>query len=240
MEFPIRINKYLAEAGYATRRSADALIEEGRVFVNGEKAVLGQKVTESDVVELKDFSTKDHRYILYYKPRGIVTHSPAEFETDIETQIKKDHNISGVFPIGRLDKESEGLILLTNDGRVTKKMLDPEVGHEREYEVVVDKRVPQTVMNALSKGVNIEGYRTKPAKAEKRSENENMFNITLTEGKRHQVRRMCAKLGYQVLELKRVRIGSLELKRLKPGALYELNKKEAKQFLASLQLPASD
>lgn len=238
MEFPMRLNKFLAVNGYATRRSADKLIEEKRVFVNGEVAELGQKVTETDVVELKDFTLKNHKYVLYNKPRGIVTHSPASFETDILTQIKDDHSITGLFPIGRLDKESEGLILLTDDGRVTERMLSPEFGHEREYEVTVDKRVTQTFLNALSRGVNIEGYRTQEAKAELSKKDERMFTITLTEGKKHQIRRMCAKFGYQVVALKRIRMHILELKQLKPGAVYTLKKNEATKLVATLGLPS--
>ena len=234
----MRLNKYLAVSGYATRRSADTLIQEGRVFVNGKVAVLGQKVSESDRVELKDFSVKQYRYVLYNKPRGIVTHSPASFETDILTQIRTDHGVTGLFPIGRLDKESEGLILLTDDGRVTERILSPEVGHEREYEVTVDKRVTQTFLNGLSRGVNIEGYRTKEAKAVTSKTDDHVFTITLTEGKKHQIRRMCAKFGYQVVALKRTRMHMLELKRLKPGAMYTLKKNEAKKFVATLGLPS--
>ncbi len=234
MEFPMRLNKYLAVAGYATRRSADTLIQENRVFVNGKVAVLGQKVTESDLVEIKDFSPKEFRYVLYYKPRGVVTHSPASYEVDIATQIRKDHGLTGLFPIGRLDKESEGLIILTDDGRITEPMLNPEVGHEREYEVTVDKRITQTALNAFERGVTIEDYRTRPAKATKSTEAENIFTITLTEGKKHQVRRMCAALGYQVVSLKRVRMHNLEIKRLKPGAFYMLKANEAKKFRLSL------
>jgi 23S rRNA pseudouridine2604 synthase len=236
-QFPMRLNKFLAVSGYATRRSADKLIEEKRVFVNGKVGVLGQKVEETDRVEIKDLDTKKFRYILYYKPRGIVTHSPADYETDIETQIKKDHSVSGVFPVGRLDKESEGLILLTNDGRVTDKMLNPEIGHDRTYEVTVDKRVTQTFLNGLSRGVQIEDYRTKPATAEKSKKDEFTFTITLTEGKKHQIRRMCARFGYQVRALKRTHMHTLELKKLKPGALYELKAKEAYALTQSLGLP---
>jgi 23S rRNA pseudouridine2604 synthase len=232
----MRLNKFLAHGGYSTRRGADSLIEAGRVFVNGKPAVMGQKVTEADLVEIKDYDTSHYRYILYYKPRGVITHSPEGDEVDIETQIKKDHSITGVFPIGRLDKDSEGLIVLTNDGRVTDRMLNPDLEHEREYEVTVDKRVTQTFLNGLRKGVNIEGYKTKPVQAEALSGSESGFTITLTEGKKHQVRRMCAALGYQVRSLKRTRMMSFELKNLKPGAFHELTKKEVSWFQKSLGL----
>lgn len=232
----MRLNKYLAHAGYTTRRGADALIEKGRVFVNGKKAVMGQKVSETDVVELKDHDTSHFRYLLYYKPRGVITHSPEGDEVDILERLKKDHNISGLFPVGRLDKDSEGLILLTNDGRITERVLNPTLGHEREYEVVVDKRVTKTFLDRLAKGVNIEGYETKPAKTDILPGNENGFNITLTEGKKHQVRRMCAAFGYQVRSLKRTRMLDFELKNLKPGAFYELKPREARGFQSALGL----
>ena len=235
-EFPMRLNKFLAHQGYATRRSADTLIEKKRVFVNGKLATLGQKVEKTDLVEIKDFTTEHFRYIIYYKPRGVITHSPEDDEVDILTRIKKDHSITGLFPVGRLDKDSEGLILLTNDGRVTERMLNPNEGHEREYEVTVDKRVTQSFLNRLAKGVSIEGYQTKPATTKMLPGNESGFVITLTEGKKHQVRRMCAALGYQVRSLKRTRMLSFELKSLKSGALYELKPREAQAFQRSIGL----
>jgi 23S rRNA pseudouridine2604 synthase len=235
-DFPMRLNKFLAHKGFATRRGADVLIEKKRVFVNGKPAVIGQKVTEKDLVEIKDHDTSHYRYILYYKPRGVITHSPEGDEVDIIGKLEKDHSITGVFPVGRLDKDSEGLILLTNDGRVTERVLNPEEGHEREYEVTVDKRVTQTVLNRFSKGVNIEGYTTKPAVATPVPGQEKAFTIVLTEGKKHQVRRMCAALGYQVRSLKRTRMLHFELKNLRPGAFHELKPKEIQYFQESLGL----
>lgn len=236
MDFPMRLNKYLAQQGYATRRSADMLIEKKRVFVNGKIATLGQKVEKTDLIEIKDFDTTHFRYILYNKPRGVITHSPESHETDIITQLKKDHKISGVFPVGRLDKDSEGLILLTNDGRITDRILNPDQEHEREYEVTVDKKVSNFLINNLSRGVNIEGYVTKPAKAQADPKNDHIFKITLTEGKKHQVRRMCAALGFQVKTLRRTRVLDLSLKNLKPGAFYELKPKEYSKLQETLGL----
>lgn len=232
----MRLNKYLAHNGYTTRRGADTLIEAGKVFVNGKKAVMGAKVEEGDEVELRGTEQQTFSYILYYKPRGVITHSPAEGETDIVSRIKKDHGITDVFPIGRLDKDSEGLILLTNDGRVTERILNPEAEHEKEYVVTVDKRVPQTFLTRMAKGVRIEGYMTKPAVTEADPGNDHQFSIILTEGKKHQVRRMCAALGYQVKSLKRIRIMKLELKRLQPGQFHRLKAIEIKAFLKSLGL----
>lgn len=234
--FPMRLNKFLALRGFSTRRGADVLIDEKRVFVNGKVATLGQKVTESDRVEIKDHDTSHFKYVLYYKPRGIITHSPEKDEVDIVTHVKKTHGIVGLFPIGRLDKDSEGLMILSNDGRITERILNPNMEHEREYEVTVDKRVTQTFCNRLSKGVHIEGYTTKVAHAVPSKKNDRVFIITLTEGKKHQVRRMCAALGYQVTQLKRTRMLTFTLKTLKPGAVYTLKPNEIATFLATLGL----
>ncbi len=234
--FPMRINKYLAHMGYATRRSADTLIEKRKVFINGKPAILGQKITADDLVEIQNHNTSQYRYILYYKPRGVITHSPESHETDIVTQIKRDHNIKDVFPVGRLDKDSEGLIILTNDGRVTERILNPSQGHEREYQVTVDKRVTKNFLSHLENGIDIEGYHTKPARTKADQGNDHGFSIILTEGKKHQVRRMCAALGYQIRSLKRTRMLNFELKNLKPGAFYELQSKEYKKLQAELGL----
>lgn len=235
-EFPMRLNKFLAYKGFATRRGADTLIDEGRVFVNGKPAVLGQKVTESDRVELEGYDSSKFRYLLYYKPRGVVTHSPEDDEIDIATDIQKRHKLTDLFPIGRLDKSAEGLIVLTDDGRITKHILGGETAYEQEYEVTVDRRVTQTFLNALNKGIRIEGYMTRPAHTERASHAENVFTIALTEGKKHHIRRMCATLGYTVQALKRTRILSFSLKSLKPGDVYRLKSKEAQVLQNKLGL----
>ena len=236
MEFPIRINKYLAHKGYATRRSADTLIEAGKVFVNNKKAIIGQQIEATDHVEIKNAPKQNYRYILYAKPRGVITHSPAEHETDILTRIKKDHNIQDVFPVGRLDKDSEGLIILTNDGRITERLLNPDQEHEKEYEVTVDKKITGPFLKQLAHGVKIERYQTKPTKTKAHPKDSHAFSIVLTEGKKHQVRRMCAALGYQVQTLKRVRIMDFVIKNLKPGQFYELKKPEIDLFYTSIGL----
>ncbi len=236
MEFPIRINKYLADKGLATRRGADALIEAGKVTVNGKKAIIGQKIEKGDTVVLKDDKKRSYRYVLYYKPRGVITHSPGPDETDIATQVAHDHGLRGLFPVGRLDKDSEGLILLTDDGRITKRLLEPEFDHEKEYHVIVDKPVSEAFLHKLERGVNIEGYVTKPAHAESDPRNEYAFTLALTEGKKHQIRRMCAALGYQVIRLKRVRILDMKLRPLTEGAFRELTLREKKMLGATLKL----
>ena len=235
MEFPMRINKYLAHTGVASRREADELIAAGKVLVNGTKAETGQKVVETDNVQVKG-KTKPKTYLAYYKGRGIITHSPAEGETDIATKLAKDFGITHVSPIGRLDKDSEGLMILSNDGRVTGPMLDPEASHEKEYDVLVDKRINGMFKKAMETGVDIEGYRTKPSKVKSHPKNENRFSLTLTEGKKHQIRRMCAALGYQVQSLRRKRIMNVNLDKLKPNQYRKIQGDELKDFLKELNI----
>jgi 23S rRNA pseudouridine2604 synthase len=234
--FPIRINKYLAERGYATRRGADTLIASGRVLINGTPAVIGQKVAERDVVEVaaRGGADKRHQYILYYKPAGILTHAEADTETtDVLRYAKKKNGITGLFPIGRLDKETEGLIILTNDGRLTRAFASHPSFAEQEYEVTVDKRVTGTFLNRLTKGVRLDGYMTKPAHAE-RMPNDHVFTIALSEGRKHHIRRMCAPFGYAVTKLTRTRIGPLKLEALTPGTFHELTAKEITALHAQL------
>lgn len=231
----IRINKYLADKGIASRREADVLIERGLVLVNGKKAFIGQQVTAADKVTVKDGEALPTRmYLAYYKGRGIITHSPATGETDIAARLKADYNLVGVHPVGRLDKDSEGLLILTNDGRVTEPLLAPDAGHEKVYEVDVDKPVNGIFLQKLEHGVRIERYKTKPAKAVKNEKNKNRFTLTLIEGKKHQIRRMCAALGYQVRSLKRVRVINIELGTLKPNQYRKIQGPELKKFLDTL------
>lgn len=229
----MRINKYIADQGIASRREADALIAAGKVLVNGAPATVGQQVGPDDTVEVVGTQRK-RRYLAYYKGRGVITHSPASNETDIVTKVKQDYGIDGVAPIGRLDKDSEGLIILTDDGRVTGPLLDPARGNEKEYEVTVDKPVTNHFLKLMAKGVDIEGYVTKPAAT--RAISRDRFAITLTEGKKHQIRRMCAALGYQVRTLKRVRILNIELKKLKPNQYRIIDGAERTAFLAALKI----
>lgn len=231
----MRINKYLAQQGTASRREADELIEKGMVLINGTVALLGQKVERTDVVTLKG-DTKEKKYLAYYKGRGIITHSPEENETDIATQLKETYGVTDVYPVGRLDKDSEGLLILTNDGRITAPLLDPEAAHEKEYEVSVDKPVTGYFLQQLEHGVNIEGYTTKDAKATKHPKNKLKFMLILTEGKKHQIRRMCAALGYQVQSLKRVRIANINIGDLKPNQYRILKGPELANFLQELEI----
>lgn len=227
--FPMRINKYLAHKNLCTRREADTLIAEGKVLINGRKAVLGDKIQETDLVKVL-FRTKKYRYFAYYKPRGVITHSPEDDEKDIRQSIP----LVGVFPIGRLDKDSEGLIMLTDDGRITDKLLNPEYDHEKEYVVTTREVLPENFKNRMEKGVNIEGYKTKPCII--KILGSKRFSIALTEGKKHQIRRMCAAQNLSVEELKRTRIMNIQLSGLESGKHRELKGSELATFLKSLHL----
>ena len=231
----IRINKYLADKGFATRKGADALIEAGKVFVNGTKAVLGQKVGAEDKVEVKESrsaaASTPRRYLAYYKPAGYVTLNPVEGEKEIADIFEME----GLFPIGRLDKNTEGLIILTNDGRITDRLLNPKYEHEKEYLVETERTVGEGFKEKLEKGVNIgEGELTKPAKVELIDEHH--FSIAITEGKKHQVKRMTEALGVSVRNLKRTRIMNINLSKLKQNSGREITGKELKEFLANLGL----
>lgn len=229
----IRINKRMADLGLSSRREADTLITAGSVLVNGKKATLGQKVKETDDISLT--GTKVEKvYLAYYKGRGIISHSPAEGETDIATRLKTDFKLEGVYPIGRLDKDSEGLMIVTNDGRLTAPLLDPENAIEKVYEVEVDKHVTGTFLKQLENGVNIEGYQTKKAKAVRKAHQR--LTLTITEGKKHQIRRMCAALGFQVQSLRRVQIANIELGTIKPNQYRKLTKTELDTLFTALKL----
>lgn len=236
MLMEVRLNKYLADRKIASRREADVLIAEGKVLVNGKKAVIGQKIGEDDIVRLAPDATKAKTYLAYYKGVGIITHSPDKDkkEVDIATRLKRDYGLKDLYPVGRLDKASEGLIIVTNDGRITGALLDPDNDHEKEYEVTVDKPLTGRLLKKLAEGVDIEGYLTKPAITQKK--NEKTFRIILTEGKKHQIRRMCVALGWQVHVLKRVRILNIKLDKLKPNQYRKITGSELEKFLKELGL----
>lgn len=232
--YPMRINKYLSQKGYATRRAADTLIEKGLVTINGRTAVLGDKVEEDDEVVVRTRGKKHYRYYAYNKPRGLVTHSAQGADSDIEDQIKKVPELRGTFPVGRLDKDSHGLIILTDDGRITDRLLSPERAHEKEYTVRVKNKLRANFKERMEAGVNIEGYMTKPAKV--RINGEYSFSITLTEGKKHQIRRMVAALFNEVEDLKRTRVMNVRLGKLPSGACRPIEGEELAEFLSSLGL----
>ena len=185
----MRINKYLAKQGTSTRRGADELIIQGKILLNGKVAVLGDKVNEGDKVELRGKrSPKKYLYFAYNKPVGVITHSPQLGEKDIKQSVETATEMQDVFPIGRLDKDSSGLIILTNDGRVTDRLLNPEYDHDKEYRVRTQDSIRDSFKKTMEAGVDIEGYLTKHCTVRKTGPKS--FNITLTEGKKHQIRRM--------------------------------------------------
>ncbi len=212
----IRINKYLADSGKCSRRQADRLIKDGQVFINGRVAELGDKVLPGMKVTLngENVSSKNvkRKYIMLNKPVGVIcTADPGE-PANVVSFIDHDDRI---YPIGRLDKDSEGLLLLTNDGDIVNKILRASEKHEKEYEVRVDKTVDYAFIKKMESGVDILGTTTLPCKLVKTGEK--TFNITLTQGLNRQIRRMCEALGYEVKALRRVRIMHLRLGNLKLG-----------------------
>ena len=227
----MRINKYLAHRGISTRNKADELIKQGLVKINGKKASLGDKVLENDKVSVENKIYNNFVYFAYNKPKGVVTTNPQEREKEILDNVKTKEKI---FPVGRLDKNSYGLIILTNDGRITDRLLNPDKNHEKEYVVEVDRKYSPAFLENLKKGVNIGDYKTKPAIVKKI--NDKKFSITLTEGKNRQIRRMTEKLGYTVKDLCRVRIQNIKLGNLKQNQYQELNEEEKNTFLKSLGL----
>jgi 23S rRNA pseudouridine2604 synthase len=220
----------LASIGVSTRREADKIISAGKVTINGKKAVLGDKVKPTDKVEIIKKIKNNFVYYAYNKPRGIITHSPQKDEKDITSSIP----LKGVFPIGRLDKDSEGLIILTNDGRVTDRLLNPKYDHEKEY--IVKTRVPikDSQLKVFEKGMELEGIKTAPCRT--KSQSEKSFSIILKEGQKHQIRRMCDALALPIEYLKRVRIMNIELGKLAPNSYRKIEGKELEDFLKSLNL----
>lgn len=223
----IRINKFLSEIGYCSRRAADKLLEQGRITINGEVPVLGTKVMPNDVVYVDGKKvgerTAKHVYIALNKPRGIVC------TTD---QRREKNNIvdfvghpQRIFPIGRLDKPSEGLILMTSDGDIVNKILRARNNHEKEYIVDVDRPINPRFIQRMSGGIPILDTVTRECEVEQLGPRK--FRIVLTQGLNRQIRRMCEHLGYRVTRLKRVRIMNIELD-LPVGQWRDLTKQELK------------
>ncbi|MEQ1500254.1 MAG: pseudouridine synthase [Parcubacteria group bacterium] len=232
--YPMRINKYLAHKGTATRVGVDELIKSKKVFINGKTAVLGDKVMETDKVEVRGVhNKKKFVYLAYNKPRGIVSTNAEGNDKDIMKSISLK-NKDGIFPVGRIDKESSGLMILTNDGRVTDRLLNPIYQHEKEYIVEVDRRFTPGFIKNMQEGVDIGECITKPAKVNKIDDT--TFNIVLTEGKNRQIRRMTEKLGYTVRNLERIRVQNIELEKMPANSYREINGDELSQFLNSIGL----
>lgn len=229
-----RLNKYLSEKGYCSRREADRLISAGRVTINGTIPEMGTKVKSTDEIHVdgKPISADENEftYLAFNKPVGIVCTT--------DTRVEKDNIIDyinypkRVFPIGRLDKPSEGLIFLTNDGDIVNKILRSSNNHEKEYIVTVDKPISQTFLERMASGIPILDTITKPCAIKKKSSNE--FTIILTQGLNRQIRRMCEYLNYEVETLKRVRIMNIKLN-IPVGEYREFTSEELKTLNTLLE-----
>lgn len=220
----IRVNKFISEKGICSRREADKLIEQGRVTINGITAETGSKISKGDIVKLDNkilTEDEEHVYILLNKPVGITCTTDKKDKDNISDFMNYPKRI---FPVGRLDKDSEGLILLTNDGDIVNKILRSGNNHEKEYLVSVDKTISEEFIRDMSKEVKILGTMTKPCRVY--MEGKNKFRIILTQGLNRQIRRMCSVFGYSVTKLKRIRIMNLKLGNLQIGSWRYLTKNE--------------
>ena len=224
----INLNKFISSTGICSRREAEKLIVEGRVTINGKPTQLGNRVFKKDVVKV-DGRALQHKpktlYIALNKPVGIVSTTDSRERNNI---VKTVNHPQRLFPIGRLDKPSEGLIFLTNDGDIVNKILRAGNNHEKEYIVTVNRAVDTDFIKKMSNGIPILGTVTKKCKVEKISEK--IFKIILVQGLNRQIRRMCEYLDYEVTKLKRTRIMNVELGSLKPGDWRELTSEELKEI----------
>ncbi|RBP00908.1 23S rRNA pseudouridine(2604) synthase RluF [Rossellomorea aquimaris] len=228
----MRINKYISEAGKASRRGADKLITEGRVTINGKIAKIGDQVNPGDDVKVSGAPVRVARnnvYIALNKPVGITSTTEKGVKGNIVDLV--NHPLR-IFNIGRLDKDSDGLILLTNDGDIVNEILRAENQHEKEYIVTVDRPISDDFLKQMSEGVKILGTKTLPCNVEQVSKY--VFQITLTQGLNRQIRRMCEALGYEVYRLQRTRIMNIQLGNLPVGQWRDLSKKEKTRLFQDL------
>lgn len=224
-----RLNKAISETGFCSRREADRFIEGGKVLVNGKVAGLGTKVSPDDEIKVEGKRiTKDvgNIYLAFYKPVGIICTTDTNIKGNIVDYIKYPERI---FPIGRLDKPSEGLIFMTNDGDIVNKILRSKNNHEKEYIVTVDKKITEPFLKKMRNGVPILDTITKKCFVEKI--NAFTFRIILTQGLNRQIRRMCEYLGYEVKKLKRIRIMNITLDGIEKGKYRNFTKNELAEIL---------
>jgi 23S rRNA pseudouridine2604 synthase len=225
----LRLNKYISETGVCSRREADKWIEAGRVTCNGAPAALGTKVADGDEIRIDGAllgAKKKPIYIALNKPPGVTCTTEGHIEDNIIDLIGHEQRI---FPIGRLDKVSEGLILLTNDGDIVNEILRSENNHEKEYVVTVERHITDLALAMMATGVKIMGEITKPAKVKRIDDA--TFRVILTQGLNRQIRRMCSALGYRTQRLQRVRIINIELGNLAPGKWRDLTDAEVAGLL---------
>ena len=224
----VRINKFLSEAGICSRREADRMLGEGRVYIDGILAKAGAKVMPGQDVTVDGASVlkeEEEIYIAFYKPKGVVcTEASEENGSKIMNVIEYIGYNKRIYPVGRLDKMSEGLLLLTNQGDIMEKVLRSRYGHEKEYFVKVDHKVTESFIDRMGKGVPVLDTVTKPCKVWK--EDDFSFHIVLTQGLNRQIRRMCEYFGYRVVYLRRDRVMNITLEGLKKGRYRHLSEKE--------------
>lgn len=228
----VRLNKYMAESGYCSRREADRLIAEGRVTLDGRAGALGDRVLPGMEVAVDGSPLRgaaEKVYILLNKPRGIVCTADPREPMNVVDYVGHPTRI---FPVGRLDKDSEGLLLMTSDGEIVNRLLRAAGGHEKEYEVTIDRPVTAEFAQRMMAGVPILDTVTLPCKVRKTGERS--FNIVLVQGLNRQIRRMCEALGANVTHLRRVRIMNLRLGRLQPGQWRELTQRELAELMDAL------
>jgi 23S rRNA pseudouridine2605 synthase/23S rRNA pseudouridine2604 synthase len=228
----IRLQKYCSEKGLASRRKAEKYIKKGWIKVNGQIVTeLGTKIDpDKDVVELcaeAKQEQKEFQYVLLNKPAGYVTNLPKQGEKEAADLLP--NNLKELKPVGRLDKDSEGLLLFTNDGVVVHRLTSPKFDHEKEYEVTVDKPITKEMLDKYARGIVILGEKTKPVKVSKLKGR--TYGFTLCEGKNRQIRRMLNNFGYKVFKLKRVRIVDLKIGDLMPGKFRQLSDQERSGLL---------
>ncbi|WP_336636331.1 23S rRNA pseudouridine(2604) synthase RluF [Lysinibacillus fusiformis] len=229
----MRINKYLSETGIISRRGADKWIAEGKVTINGEPATVGSQVENGDIVCVDGKEVKKEQKLVYIalnKPVGITSTTERHIKGNVVDFV--NHPLR-IFHIGRLDKESEGLLLLTNDGDIVNKILRAENHHEKEYIVQVDKPITEQFINKMGAGVDILDTTTLPCYVEKISDK--VFKIILEQGLNRQIRRMCSALGYSVKRLQRIRIMNIKLGNLKVGQWRDLTDKEQAELFKLLK-----
>ena len=235
-----RLNKYISESGMCSRRDADRYIEQGNVYLNGKRAQVGDQVAPGDTVRvngqlIEPQEAEDLIFIALNKPVGIVSTTESSERNNIVNFVRHSTRI---FPIGRLDKDSQGLIFLTNNGDLVNKILRAGNNHEKEYLVTVNKPIRDDFITGMSQGVPILGTKTKKCKVSK--EAPTVFRITLVQGLNRQIRRMCEHFGYDVVRLERVKIMNINLKGLPVGEWRDLTEKELKVLLASVEDSSSE
>lgn len=230
----MKVDKYIGHSGFTSRRKAYELVDAKRVLVNGKVATFSTKIQEGDVILIDGEELKKKEfiptYIVYNKPKGIECTS----EKIANNIIDEIGHSQAIYPVGRLDKESEGLILLTNHGEIINKIGNSKFEHEKEYIVTLNLPVRTAFLKEISEGIEIQGEKTKPCIVSREPDSKRIFRITLTQGMNRQIRRMCNAFDYQVIKLQRVRVMNIKLDKLKLGEWRDLTEKELADLFAQL------